>query len=218
MNLQPERRENGEIDLNKPPPTHAQIQEAAKLRKRLVDSFGKYGAAAKRLRDLHTESQSQKRLQMAVYTYASGFLHTNMLPLKSLPQLLRSRSSVSSGSRVLSTPNHSMSSLRYSEVASSTTESEATSQAGTDDGASTVVSQLETEEKDLRERLVILEEQRFMVEQMTAAATKARRFEEVTALSRNQDELAAEIAELKQKVGTVEERWEGVYRNGNGTA
>lgn len=213
LNLQPEKKESGEIDLNKPPPTRAQIQEAAKIRKRLVDSFGKYGTAAKRLRDLPTESATQRRLQAAIYTYASSFLHTNMLPLKSLPQLLRSRSSASSStaisaSRLLASHNHSGSSLRHSELADTETSSQAPSE------GSTVVSQLETEEKELRERLVVLEEQRFMVESMIKTAHGSRRFEEVSALSRNVDELDAEINELKNKVGGVEERWEGVYRNG----
>ena len=217
MALQPEKMENGEVDLNKPPPTHAQIQEAAKIRKRLVDSFTKYSLAAKRLRDLKTDSPSQKKLQMAIYTYASSFLHTNMLPLKSLPQLLRSRSSASSNGRLLS-PQNQPSGLRHSQLAS--TDSETNSQAGTapsetDDGASTIVSQLETEEKDLRERLVVLEEQRFMVDEMLKSATGARRFEEVSALSRNKEELEGEINGLKIKVGDIEDRWDGVYRNGN---
>ncbi|KAH7022249.1 FYVE zinc finger-domain-containing protein [Ilyonectria destructans] len=213
--LQPEKQESGEVDLDRPPPTHAQIQEAAKIRKRLVDSFAKYGAAAKRLRDLRADHQTQKRLQMAIYTYASGFLHTNMLPLKSLPHLLRSRSSASSAlstptaSRLLASNTHSASSLRHSELVS---ESETASQAPSE--GSTVVSQLETEEKELRERLVVLEEQRFMVHDMVKSAHGARRFEEVSALSRNVDELDVEIQMLKGKIGGVEERWEDVYRNG----
>ncbi|KEY74059.1 hypothetical protein S7711_02649 [Stachybotrys chartarum IBT 7711] len=207
--LQPENDDN-EMGLAKPPPTHAQIQEAGKIRKRLIDSFAKYGAAAKRLRDLKTDSPTQQRLQTAVYTYASGFLHTNMLPLKSLPQLLRTRSAPISAApmRALPFTNHSTSNLRHTELAESETASQAPSE------GSTVVSQLETEEKELRERLAVLEEQRFMVQDMLKAATAARRFEEVSALSRNSDELDGEIDELRRKVGGVEERWEGVYRNG----
>lgn len=77
-----------------------------------------------------------------------------------------------------------------------------------------MVSQLEAEEKELREKLVVLEEQRFMVQAMVKTAHGSRRFEEVSALSRNVDELDAEIKVLKGKVGGVEARWEGVYRNG----
>lgn len=220
LNLQPEKLDNGEVDLNKPPPTHAQIQEAAKIRKRLVDSFTKYGLAAKRMRDLKTDSPAQKRLQMAVYAHASAFLHTNMLPLKSLPALLRSSSTPSStSSRFLSHQGHP-SGLRHSQLAAAT-DSETTSQTGTapsvtDDGASTVVSQLETEEKDVREQLAVLQEQQFMVDEMLRAATAARRFEEVSALSRNKEELEGEIEGLKRKVRDLEERWEGVYTDGGG--
>jgi predicted transcriptional regulator len=136
-----------------------------------------------------------------------------MLPLKSLPQMLRSRSSASSSTavstqRLLASHHHSGSSLRHSELADTETSSQAPSE------GSTVVSQLETEEKELRERLVVLEEQRFIVESMIKTAQGSRRFEEVSALSRNVDELDAEIKVLKSKVGGVEERWEGVYRNG----
>lgn len=198
---------NGEMDLSVPPPSHAQIQEAGKIRRRLIDSFGKYGMAAKRLRDLKTDSPTQQMLQQAVYSYTNNFLHTNMLPLKSLPQVLRHRSTPSQSSRFLATPSQSTSSLRHSELAS-----DAGSQAASE--SSTVVSQLETEEKDLKERLAILEEQKFMVEEMIRSASGARRFEEVGALSRNVDELDQEIQQLKIRVGDVEQKWEGVYRNG----
>ena len=204
LNLQPEKGEYGEIDLNKPPASHAQIQEAGKIRKRLVDSFAKYGAAAKRLRDLPTNDPTQKRLQMAIYTYASTFLHTNMLPLKSLPQLLRSNSTPTP-SRLLT---QSTSTLRHSSLADVETASQTPSE------ASSAVSQLEQEEKDLRERLIVLEEQRFMVQDMMKTAQAGRRFEEVGALRTNLQELEREIGELKGKIGGVEQRWEGVYTNG----
>ncbi|KAF1732987.1 Vacuolar segregation protein PEP7 [Beauveria bassiana] len=206
--LQPDKLESGEVDLNKPPPTRAQIQEASKIRKRLIDSFGKYGIAAKRIRDLPTQSPTQQRLQTAIYTYASTFLHTNMLPLKSLPQLLRNQSSRSARSTPHLSVHSASSGLRHTELAESDTASQAASE------ASTVVSQLETEEKGLREGLAVLEEQRFMVEEMLRAATRARRFEEISALNRNMDELEAEITALKGKITSVESRWEGVYRDG----
>ncbi|KJZ79498.1 hypothetical protein HIM_00967 [Hirsutella minnesotensis 3608] len=207
--LQPEKLSNGEIDLSKPPPTLAHIQEASKIRKRLIDSFGKYGMAAKRMRGLKSDNKTQQRLQEAVYKYASGFLHANMLPLKSLPQMLRAQSLPSSApSRFLSTPTNSSSNLRYSELAGSDADSQAPSE------VSTVVSQLESEEKDLRERLAVLQEQKMMVEDMLRLARDARRFEEVSALARNADELGGEIRQLTEKVGVVEQRWEGVYRNG----
>ncbi|KOS23170.1 Vacuolar segregation protein PEP7 [Escovopsis weberi] len=189
-----------------------EIQEASKIRKRLIDGFTKYGSAAKRMRDLKADNPTQERLQAAVYAYANNFLHINMLPLKSVPHMLRRRSLPSHSGhqfRRSSAPYPFTSGLRYSEVAESETASQAPSE------ASTVVSQLETEEKDLRERLAVLEEQKFMVQEMVRTATGARRFEEVSALSRNADELDGEIAQLRSKIGDVEQRWEDVYRSGN---
>ncbi|KAI0595717.1 FYVE zinc finger protein [Biscogniauxia sp. FL1348] len=195
------------------PPSHAQIQEAAKLRKRLTDSFTKYDVAARRIRDMKTDSPAQKQLQRAIYQAGSSFLHMHMLPLKNLPRMLKhSNSASSSGSaknRLLLTNGHAASPLRHGEgfdTASQTSET------------STVVSALETEEKELRERLVVLEEQRYMVQKMIANSQGARRFEEVSALTRNVEELDREIENVRDQVVVVEDRWQGLYANGSGPA
>ena len=197
-------------------PTHAQIQEAAKIRKRLTDSFTKYNIAAKRLRDLKTDSPTQLRLQHAIYGAASSFLHTHMLPLKSVPRMLKSGSSSSPSSanhrRLLSGLNGSsshLSPLRNGESAASSDPDTASLGGGSE--ASTAVSALETEEKELRERLVVLEEQRFLVNDMINNARGSRRFEEVSALTRNLGELDREIDALRKQVSGVEERWQGLY-------
>ncbi|KAB5540591.1 FYVE zinc finger-domain-containing protein [Coniochaeta sp. 2T2.1] len=206
---------NGSGPLHKPPPTHAQIQEAAKIRKRLTDSFTKYNMAAKRLRDLKTDSATQQKLQQAIYTAASSFLHTHMLPLKSVPRMLKSGSSSSNHRRLLSGLNGSsthLSPLRNGESAASSDPD--TASLGGASEASTAVSALETEEKELRERLVVLEEQRFLVTEMVNSARGSRRFEEVSALTRNVEELDREIDSLKKQVSGVEERWEGLYAVG----
>lgn len=210
LSLQPE----GPDAASKPPPSHAQIQEAAKVRKRLIDSFTKYDLAARRLRDMKTTSEAQLRLQKAVYTAASSFLHENMLPLKSVPHMLRSKSTQSS--RLLSTSpsngstsgfSHHLSPLRNDAVLDSETASQASE-------ASTAVSALGAEEKSLREQLVVLEEQRFMVKQMVDSATGARRFEEVSALTRNLEELDKEIEKVSELVSSVDERWKVMYAAG----
>jgi rabenosyn-5 len=197
----------------KSPPTHAQIQDAAKIRKRLMDSFTKYNLAAKRIKELKTDSPDQQRLQKAVYAAASTFLHANMVPLKHVPRMLRSQSDGPSlGHRkVLSSLNgggRHPSPLRNGALAP---DAETGSVAGSE--ASTIASALEAEEKELRERLVVLEEQRFLVHDMVSNARGARRTEEVGALSRNLQELDKEIEMLRKRVGGVEERWEELYAN-----
>jgi hypothetical protein len=196
---------------DKPPPTHAQIQEAAKIRKRLTDAFAKYDTAAKRIRDLKTTSPTQLRLQKAIYTSASTFLHTNLIPLKNVPKILKSNAS--GHRRLLSGLNGTshLSPLRNGESASFDAE---TSSLGGASEASTAVSALETEEKEARERLLVLEEQKFMVQEMLNNAKGTRRFEEVGALTRNLEELDKEIVASKKLVSGVEERWEGLYTAG----
>ncbi|CAN8101738.1 unnamed protein product [Discula destructiva] len=189
----------------RPPPTHAQIQEASKLRKRLTDSFTKYNLAAKRLRDMPTTSATQLRLQNNIYTAASSFLHTYMLPLKSLPKMLSSNKPSNSHHHHPATTHHrrllssdransanGLSPLRNGETLSSPTASE------------TASSLAAEEEKELRERLVVLEEQRFLVQEMVRAARAARRFDEVGALGKNVAELEREIEEARMAV----EKWE----------
>ncbi|KAI1474893.1 hypothetical protein F4774DRAFT_399054 [Daldinia eschscholtzii] len=189
------------------PPSHAQIQEASKIRKRLTDSFTKYDVAARRIRDMKTDSPTQRQLQKAIHQAASAFLHMHMLPLKNLPRMLKHNSSSSSSAKSrLIVNGHVASPLRNGtdrlETASQTSE------------ASTAVSALETEEKELRERLIVLEEQKYMVQTMISGAHGARRFEEVSALTRNVEELETEIESVKRKVAAVEEKWQDVYANG----
>ena len=54
-----------------------------------MDSVTQYDLAARRMRDLPTTSATQQRLQRAVYQQATNFLHLHMLPLRTLPKLLK---------------------------------------------------------------------------------------------------------------------------------
>ncbi|KAK4148855.1 vacuolar segregation protein pep7 [Chaetomidium leptoderma] len=200
---------------DKPPPTHAQIQDAAKIRKRLTDAFSKFDLAARRIRDMKTDSPAQLRLQKAIYASASSFLHANLIPLKSVPAMLKSQSS--NHRRLLSGSgngsSHATSSpLRNGESAGF--DPETSSLGGASEVSTAVSTALETEEKEAREKLVVLEEQRFMVQEMLTHARGARRFEEAGALTKNLEELDKEIAASKNMVAGVEERWEGLYAGG----
>lgn len=76
---------------------------------------------------------------------------------------------------------------------------------------------MEAEEKELRERLIVLEEQKFLVADMVGDAKKARRFDEVTALQGNLDDLTREIDGVNGMIGQLD--FAGVYareREGGG--
>ncbi|KAL5612873.1 uncharacterized protein BROUX77_003029 [Berkeleyomyces rouxiae] len=200
-------------------PSHAQIKEAGKIRRRLIDSFTKYDTAARKLRDLRTDSATQLRLQKAVYAAASAFLHTHMLTLKSVPNILRhntpkSRPVTPTNRTHLAHPGHHHHRGRSNSGLSPLRHAEASETASQASETSTAMSLLETEERQVREKLIVLEEQRFMVQQMIDSAHGARRFEEVSALTRNVEELDVEIAQVKARVGSVEERWHDLYAMG----
>ncbi|KAJ5692681.1 hypothetical protein N7462_002104 [Penicillium macrosclerotiorum] len=200
------------------PPSSAQIADASKVRKRLIDSFAKYDVAARRIRDLPTNSPTQQRLQKAIYQQASNFLHIHMLPLKSLPRVLKhaspSTNLVTSRQSSTSTPvNGSSSGLRHQESALASIKYKAAAANGSNSSlasdASSALSALEAEEKSLREQLIVLEEQKFFVSEMIADANRRRKFDEVSSLAVNVEDLSQEIDRVNGMLASLD--FEGVY-------
>ncbi|KAL3250269.1 hypothetical protein ABHI18_011303 [Aspergillus niger] len=201
------------------PPSSAQIAEASKVRKRLTDSFAQYDVAARRVRDMQTDSPTQQRLQKAIYQQASNFLHLHMLPLKSLPRVLKHASpngglSNSTNSPASPSPSNgslggprrqgsALASIKYGNIAASG------SNASLASDTSSAVSALEAEEKSLRERLIVLEEQKFFVSEMIADANRRRKFDEVSSLAMNIEDLTREIDRVNGMLDGLD--FEGVY-------
>ncbi len=186
------------------PPSHDVVTEASKVRKRLIDSFGKYDLAAKRIRDLPSTSPTQLRLQKAIYQQSANFLNLHMLPLKSLPKVLKHASPHGTSSSTSNGRVGALAAIRYNDMDSA-------SQIST----SSAISAMEAEEKELREKLIVLEEQKFMVGEMIEGAKKGRKFDEVKALMESKGELEREIDLLNGVLGQLD--WRGVYA-GNGNA
>jgi rabenosyn-5 len=205
------------------PPSHSQLNEASKVRKRLIDSFSQYDTAARRIRDLPTESPTQKKLQNAIYQQARNFLHLHMLPLKSLPKVLKhatphghlplngSESSIVSGASspsLSSRPQGSaLAAIKYGSNAANGSAASVTSD------NSSAVTALEAEEKALRERLIVLEEQKFFVSEMIADANRRRRFDEVSSLALNVEDLSREIDRVNGMLSQLD--FESVYVGNN---
>ncbi|KAJ5561326.1 hypothetical protein N7461_000087 [Penicillium sp. DV-2018c] len=200
------------------PPSSAQIADASKVRKRLIDSFAQYDIAARRIRDMPTDSPTQKKLQKAIHQQASNFLHLHMLPLKSLPKILKHTNPASDRipSRTLSPstpvngstpalrpPESALSSIKYNSVAASGSNTSLASD------TSSAVSALEAEEKSLRDRLIVLEEQKFIVSEMIADANRRRKFDEVSSLAMNVEDLSHEIDRVNGMLANLD--FEGVY-------
>lgn len=80
------------------------------------------------------------------------------------------------------------------------------------------LSELEGEEKELRERLIVLEEQKFMVEEMVRDAQRRRKFEEVESLGRNLEDLAKEVDSVRSQLDEVAKGFGEVYEGSDGTS
>jgi rabenosyn-5 len=191
------------------PPSPAQLADAVKVRKRLTDAFTQYDSASRRIRDMPTQSPTQARLQKAVHQQATNFLHVHMLPLKSLPRIMKhaTPNGKPSPRAANGKPQSALASIRYNEVSNSRPGSSRASST-----SSAAVTALEVEEKELRERLIVLEEQKFFVSEMIADANKRRQFDEVSALSGNIDDLSREIDQIQGQLAQMD--FAGAYAAG----
>ncbi|TKA35428.1 hypothetical protein B0A54_12088 [Friedmanniomyces endolithicus] len=190
------------------PPTPSQLAEASKVRKRLTDSFTQYDFAARRMRDLPVDNPTQQKLQNAVYQQSMSFLHLHMLPLKSLPKILK-HAALRSAPTVNGKPQGALATLKYNEIAAGNDSRPSSSRASSTSSAQ--VTALEAEEKELRERLIVLEEQKFFVSEMIADANKRRKFDEVAALAQNVEDLSREVDQIQGQLSQMD--FAGAYAN-----
>ncbi|GAB7358921.1 hypothetical protein MBLNU230_g4998t1 [Neophaeotheca triangularis] len=209
------------------PPIPAQLADATKVRKRLMDAFTQYDVAARRIRDLPTSSPTQERLQKAIYTQATNFLHIHMLPLKSLPKILRH---ATPNGRLPAAPSPkatadttlggskpqpaSLAQIKKSTLDPSSAQQRPSldSSRNSSTSSSAALTALESEEKELRERLIVLEEQKFFVSEMIADANKRRKFDEVGSLAVNLQDLEREIDQLQGRLADMD--FAGAWRAG----
>lgn len=199
------------------PPSSSQLADASRTRKRLMDSFTQYDTAARRIRDMPSTLPTQLKLQKAIYQNASQFLHLHMLPLKTLPKVLKHATPHGSGATSSAPkfdPNNPRSAL--SALNTQHIRQDSSSNLSIVSATSSRVSELEAEEKSLRERLIVLEEQKFMVQEMIADANKRRKFDEVAALAGNVEDLSAEIDSVQKLVDNLRLEFEGVYASAPG--
>jgi len=180
-------------------PSQAQISEAAKMRKRLLDAFSQYENAAKRVLTLEAKTQTQKVLRRNVYVKAAGFLQMHMLPLKALPKVMEKRKEARKGGAA------GMILEMGSGVTSGASSISGVGVNGSTGGEGDREMEKDAEEKRLKEQLMVLEEQKFLVEGMVGEAKRCRRFEEVGVLERSLKELEEEIEKVKGEVQDLEE-------------
>ena len=182
-----------------------------------MDSFTQFDVAARRIRDMPTDSPTQQRLQKAIYQQASQFLHLHMLPLKTLPKILKHatphggshKTNGISSPLALSTAN-TPSKGPLAAIHRTTHSFDSSSQLSVTTTTSSI-SQLEDEDKSLREQLIILEEQQFMLGEMVRDASRRRKFDEVESLRGNLTEIEKEVVRVQGLVSGVEGQIGNLY-------
>ena len=181
-----------------------------------MDSFTQYDTAARRIRDMPSQSPTQLKLQKSIYQNSMQFLHLHMLPLKSLPKVLKHATPHGSSQKPdLHNNANPRSSLGILNGPNSghvrQNSSSALSVASSASANSARISELEAEERSLRERLIVLEEQKFLVQEMIADANRRRKFDEVAALAGNVEDLSQEIDNITKLVEGVRGEFQGLY-------
>jgi len=187
-----------------------------------MDSFTQFDTAARRIRDMPSDSATQLKLQKAIHQNTSQFLHLHMLSLKTLPKILKhatphtkangnlATSPLANGAPATSSRPNALAAIHSNHVRHGSSSNISLASA-----ASSRVSELEAEEKSLRERLIVLEEQKFMVSEMIADANKRRKFDEVAALAVNVEDLSREIDTVQNQLDGLD--FEGAYATGLGS-
>ncbi|RPB10603.1 hypothetical protein P167DRAFT_607133 [Morchella conica CCBAS932] len=184
--------------------TSTQLLEATKTRKRLLDTFAQYDAAAKRMLALPTDSPTQARLQKAVHQAAALFLHLNMLPLKALPKVLGgggggggngngSKSKRASAAAVARVPGSAVVNGGAAAVVGPSSSRALTMVSVAAAAPKGKDEEDDAREKEMKEELMVLEEQRFLVGEMLAEAKARGVFDEVAALAGSLEELDREV-------------------------
>lgn len=169
-----------------------------------MDAFAQYNVAARRLRDLPTVSPTQQQLQRAIFQQATSFLHIHMLPLKALPKIMKHASAHGVGVGSVERPllnGQGGGALKPGLQGEHDSVSQASS--------NSAISALEAEEKGLRERLIVLEEQLFLVKEQIVVANKRRKFDEVSSLAQNVEDLSQEIDRVQGQLGQLD--FAGLY-------
>lgn len=120
-----------------------------------------------------------------------------MLPLKALPKILKHASAnghaIMERTQTNGKPSGALAAIKLNGADTASQIS-----------SSSAVSALEAEEKVLREQLIVLEEQLFLVKEQVADANRRRKFDEVSSLTQNMEDLSKEIDRVQGQLGQLD--------------
>lgn len=159
------------LNENKQNPNKADVYELSKLRRKLLEIFSLYESLSKQISRIVPRNSSELRIQQSIALSSSSFIQEKMLPLKSLPSVLKPSMNNDTIPEAKKSSEIIFNNLTIKEV------------------------------KEYREQLMVLNEQKYLVQEMINSATKQRKFDEISTLNENMAELQKQISILTEKLG-----------------
>lgn len=155
-------------------PKQEDMAESRKLRNKLLRSVAMYNSLAREVSSITPTSFTESKIKRSVQVASSAFINDKILRLKKVPGMIDDSPRSNSPIREpdkLKSTDILFNNLTISEV------------------------------KKYREQLMVLKEQKFLVESMIDEAKKQRKFDEVAILSTNLNELSTQIKVTQNNLG-----------------
>lgn len=159
-------------------PNERDVKESKKLRTKLLKSVAIYNNLAREASRITPSNITEAKIKTSVQVASSTFINEKILTLKKVPGIMDvSPKSSSTASPPMNDPDRVQSTdLLFNNL--------------------TIA-----EVKKYREELMVLKEQKFLVESMIQEAKKQRKIDEVAILSANLNELSAQIVKTQDNLG-----------------
>ncbi|GAV53952.1 hypothetical protein ZYGR_0AK04540 [Zygosaccharomyces rouxii] len=155
-------------------PKEEDMTESKKLRTKLLRSVAMYNNLARQASRITPANVTEAKIKKSVQVASSTFINEKILSLKRVPGMMDDSPRTNSPIREpdkVQSTNLLFNNLTISEV------------------------------KRYREELMVLKEQKFLVESMIEEAKKQRKFDEVATLSTNLNELSTQITKTQDNLG-----------------
>ena len=153
------------------------LNDLARLRQKLLGSVNLYNTLTRQLISVEPRSNLEKKLQSSIKIASAAYINEKILPLKSLPAILNPEGQKTNNEKRQNEPEIK----KLSQL---------------------MIENLTIKEvKELREELMVLKEQSYLIESTIQDYKKQRRLEEVVALNKNLEELRSRIRTVQSKLG-----------------
>ncbi|EHN03004.1 Pep7p [Saccharomyces cerevisiae x Saccharomyces kudriavzevii VIN7] len=158
-------------------PDAKSLNELARVRNKLLGSFNLYSTLTRQLISVEPRNQIEKQLQNSIKIASAAYVNEKILPLKSLPAILNPESQKTNNNGQKDEPEVK----KLSQL---------------------MIENLTIKEvKELRQELMVLKEQCYLIESTIQDYKKQRRLEEIVTLNKNLEELRSRIHAVQSKLG-----------------